>query len=133
MAKKMVCYNGNILAYPNCSDSRVLVKGKVYEVITAKVYRFHTNYVLKGIIGEFNSICFNDVNSLGPIEEKVYTAVSHEMPIIGERYNCSIVDFTIGHPRLLGWSTSPVKSYKYLGNSVYEILTQNSKYIVTIN
>ncbi len=34
MAKKMVCYNGDTLAYPNCSDSRVLVKGNsVYEIL----------------------------------------------------------------------------------------------------
>ena len=34
MAKKLVCYKGDTLAYPTCAASRVLVKGNsVYEIL----------------------------------------------------------------------------------------------------
>ena len=129
MAKK-VRYNGGTLSYYSCSDPTNLVKGKEYEVLGSKDRGWQTDYVLKGIDGEFNSVWFDTVSS---DDDKVYMAIAHEAPKINERYTCYKLNFINGQPKLVGWSTSPVKAINYMGNNIYQVATCNSLYIVNVD
>lgn len=126
MSKKLVKYNGEKKSYYASSDPKVLTKGQVYEVVCEKVSGFHTEYVLKGIKGEFNSIWFDEVST------NVYTAIGNHIPVVGERYECYKIVMNNGAPSCIGWLTSSVKSFSNLGNNIYDIYTQNSRYIVTV-
>ena len=95
MAKK-VRYNGGTLSYYGCSDPTNLVVGKEYEVVLSKDRGWQTDYTLKGIYGEFNSVWFDEVSS----DDKVYMAIAHEVPVIGEKYSCYKMEFMF--PFLIG-------------------------------
>ena len=99
MTKKLVRYNGETMSYYECSDPRVLKKGQIYEVENILESGYHTEYILKGIKGEFNSVWFDNVTET---IVNVYTALSHEKPIIGKRYNCYKISFIDGKPSLQG-------------------------------
>ena len=81
---KRVVYNGGKTSLQSCSDPSVLVKGQVYDVIGEEIGNFHTNYILKGISGKFNSVWFDICNS-----KEVFLAVSHEIPKKGTCLNCN--------------------------------------------
>ena len=88
MAKK-VRYNGGTQSYYGCSDPTNLVVGKEYEVVLSRDRGWQTDYTLKGVDGEFNSAWFDEVSS----DDKVYMAIAHEVPVIGERYSCYKMEF----------------------------------------
>lgn len=127
MAKK-VRYNGGTLSYYGCSDPTNLVVGKEYEVVLSKDRGWQTDYTLKGVDGEFNSVWFDEVSS----DDKVYMAIAHEVPMIAKRYSCYKLEFIGGQPKLIAWSTSTVKGINYMGNNIYQITTRNSVYIVNV-
>ena len=127
MAKK-VRYNGGTQIYYGCSDPTNLVLGKEYEVVFSRDRGWQTDYTLKGVNGEFNSAWFDEVSS----DDKVYMAIAHEVPAIGERYSCYKMEFIKGHPKLVSWSTSTVKGINYMGNNIYQVTTHNSVYIVNV-
>ena len=127
MAKK-VRYNGGTLSYYPCSDPNILDEGKEYEVAFSRDRGWQTDYTLKGVNGEFNSVWFNEVSS----EDKVYMAIAHEVPVIGKRYSCYKIEFINGQPELIGRYTSNVKGINYMGNNIYEVTTHNSVYIVNV-
>lgn len=127
MAKK-VRYNGGTLSYYDCSDPCVLTRGKEYEVIYERDRGWQTDYTLKGVNGEFNSVWFDEVDS----GEKVYMAISHDIPVIGHRYHCSKLEIVNGKPMLSGWNTSVVQAITHMGNNIYHVTTQNSVYIVNV-
>ena len=128
MAKK-VRYNGGTQSYyGSYSDPTNLVVGKEYEVILSRVHDWHTDYILKGVDGNFNSAWFDEVSS----DDKVYMAIAHEVPAIGERYSCYKMEFINGQPKLVSWSTSTVKEIDYMGNNIYQVTTRNSVYIVNV-
>jgi hypothetical protein len=63
------CKGGQRVRYLGCSDAQVtygghddprplLVIGQEYIVETAKIYAWKTDIKLSGIIGRFNSVCF---------------------------------------------------------------------------
>ena len=62
MAKK-VRYNGGTQSYYDCSDPTNLVVGKEYEVVLSRDRGWQTDYTLKGVDGEFNSVWFDEVSS----------------------------------------------------------------------
>ena len=97
MAKK-VRYNGGTQSYYGCSDPTNLVVGKEYEVVYARDRGWQTDYTLAGIDGEFNSVWFDEITS----EEKVYMALSREVPTVGKPCSCYKVDFINGQPKLIG-------------------------------
>ena len=127
MAKK-VRYNGGKDSYYRCSEPTNLIIGKVYEVVYERDRGWQTDYTLKGVEGEFNSVWFDDVVS----NDKVYMAISRALPIIGERYECCKIEFLNGKPTLLGVTTSVVREISDMGNHIYKVGTINSVYIVKI-
>ena len=127
MAKK-VRYNGGTQSYYACSDPTNLVVGQEYDVVLSRDRGCQTDYTLKGVDGEFNSTWFDKVFS----DDKVYMAIAHEVPSIGERYSCYKMEFINGQPKLVSWSTSIVKGINYMGNNIYQITTRNSIYIVNV-
>ena len=127
MAKK-VLYNGGTQSYYDCSDPSNLVVGKEYEVVLSRDRGWQTDYKLKGIEGEFNSVWFDEVSSA----ENVYMAISHQVPEIDKKYPCHKVIFINGQPKLKSCSTSTIKAIKYMGNNIYHITTCNSVYIVNV-
>lgn len=127
MAKK-VRYNGGTQSCYGCSEPTSLVVGKEYEVIHSRDCGFHTDYTLKGVDGNFNSVWFDEVSS----DDKVYMASAHEVPVIGERYSCYKMEFIDGQPKFIARSTSIVKKIDYIGNNIYQVTTCNSVYIVNV-
>ena len=127
MAKK-VRYNGGTQSYYGCSDPTNLVVGKEYEVVLSRDRGCYTRYTLKGVDGEFNSVWFDEVSS----DDKVYMAIAHEVPAVGERYSCYKMKFINGQPKLVTWFTSTVKEINYMGNNIYQVTTRNSVYIVNV-
>ena len=127
MAKK-VRYNGGKESYYGCSDPSTLVVGKEYEVVLARDRGWQTDYTLKGVSGEFNSVWFDDISS----DDKGYMAIAHNGPVIGESYSCYKMEFINGNPKLVSWSTSTVKAINYMGNNIYQVTTRNSTYIVNV-
>lgn len=127
MAKK-VRYNGDKVSYYGCSEPTNLVVGKEYEVVLIRDRGWQTDYTLKDVDGEFNSVWFDDVSS----DDKVYMAIAHGIPVIGERYPCYKLGFIKGHPKLTDWYTSIVKEINYMGNNIYQVTTLHSVYIVNV-
>ena len=128
MAKK-VRYNGGTKSYKGYSTPTNLVVGQEYEVVRSRDLGWQTNYTLKGITGEFNSLWFDEVS---PNNDKVYMAVSHEVPAIGKSYSCKKMEVIKGQPNFTGLTTSTVKDVCYLGNNIYKVTTLNSVYIVNV-
>ena len=73
---KQVRYNGGTESYYGCSDPINLVVGEEYEVVFSRERGWQTDYTLKGVDGEFNSVWFDEVSS----DDKVYMAISQEVP-----------------------------------------------------
>ena len=113
MAKK-VSYNGG--SYYSCYDPTNLVVGKEYEVVVLKDRSWQTDYILKGINGEFNSVWFDEVSS----DDKVYMAIAHKVPVICKSFSCYKIEFINGQPKLVGWSTSTVKGINFMGNNILQ-------------
>lgn len=130
MAKR-VRYNGGTNSYYSCSDPSELVIGKEYEVVFSRDRGWQTDYTLytlKGIIGEFNSIWFDEVPSV----DNIFIAISHNVPVVGKNYYCHKIEFIDGHPNLVGCFIIIVKEINYIGNSIYQITTLNSVFIVHV-
>ena len=125
---KKVRYNGGKESYYNCSEPTNLVVGKEYEVVASRDRGWQTDYKLNGVVGEFNSLWFDEVSS----DENVYMAIAHEVPMIGKSYSCYKIEFVDGQPKLIGRSTSTVKGINYMGNNIYQVTTRNSVYIVNV-
>ncbi len=129
MSKK-VRYNGGTDSYYSCSKPTKLVVGKEYEVVFSRDHVFQTDYTLKGIDGEFDSLWFDEV----PSEDKIYmVATAQEVPVINNRFTCYYIEFFNGKPKPRRIVTSPVKEINYMGNSIYQVTTHNSVYIVNVD
>lgn len=124
----MVRYNGGNLSYYDCSEPTALVAGEEYEVIAENDRGWQTDYTLKGVKGYFNSAWFDDVNST----EATFMALAHRVPTVGERCQCSKLEFVNGKPKLSSWYTTNVKEVSYMGNNIYRVTTHNSVYIVQV-
>lgn len=129
MVKKIVRYNGDSMSFYPCSKPDKLVVGQEYEVVLTRDKGYHTNYTLKGVDGEYNSVWFDDVFN---DEKKIYLGFSEALPQIGERYKCTRLEFVVGSLHLVDCSTSKVQEIEYLGNNVYQVTTLNNIYIVIV-
>jgi len=125
---KLVRYNGGTESYTYCSSPNVLTKGKVYEVVDEKVYNFHTNYLLNGVIGEFNSVWFDTAN---PIPKTTHFALASTVPTVGTcmehfvRFNTTTQEWE----RYL--HSSLIEEIDLIGD-VYVVHTKNSIYLTKI-
>ena len=63
---------------------------------------------------------------------KVYVAIAYEIPEISKRYICYVLEFINEQPNLIAKETSTVKEINYMGNGIYEVITNNSTYIVKV-
>lgn len=134
MAKKMIVrYNGGTQYYYPCTKPDMLVKGREYEVIHINMSDCHTEYTLKGVEGEFNSVWFDVV------EEKeetsfptTYLATSHNFPVVGRSYVCSRIEWTGCRWILEPVITSTVMQVEQIADSTYRVITRNSVYITEV-
>lgn len=127
MEGKFVYYNGNTESYLNCSDPKVLKIGQKYEILSKDVHDWQTNYTLKGVEGEFNSVWF----STSPIP-KTFIAVSHHIPVVGKSLHCYKVQSENLECHLISTHTTTVIEVQQLGNNLYRATTRNSVYYVQI-
>ena len=136
MAKKMVRYNGGRETYYSSSNPNVLKEGQLYEVVHEIDKRFQTNYILKGINGDFNSIWFDTVECINEEpetleqEKTIYFAFSSYVPVEGERLFCARVKDNGYMER--GVRTSNVKAVRRIEDAVYRVETRNSVYLVKV-
>ena len=121
--KKILMYNGGKASYYGCDSHKVLTKGNLYEVVAEKdICGVQTNYSLKGIEGEFNSVWFSE-----PIS---YFAYDSTVPVEGSRLR----DFL----RFDGVSvisvkhTSTIQYVEPIASDTYKVYTQNTLYILKI-
>lgn len=126
---KIVRYNGENRSYYSCSSPDKLIIGATYEVTKSIVKNSQTDYVLKGIDGEFNSVWFDEVL----FEKKAYIAVSNEIPIVGSRYICQKINYAGENVKLTKIRTSIIKSVTCIGNNIYNVKTANTFYIVSVS
>ena len=125
---KIVRYNGGTQCYYDCSEPANLIVGKEYEVVLSRDRGSQTDYTLKGVKGEFNSVWFDEVFS----NDNVYMAIAHKIPKVGERYHLYKMNIINNRLCWLSWNTSIVEGIHYLGNNIYEVTTYNSMYIVNV-
>ena len=120
--KKILMYNGGKDSYKGCSDPHLLVKGKLYEVISEKDLGFQTNFLLKGIPGEYNSVWFSEPTS--------YFAYSYTVPVEDESMK-SLIRFDGINAKHLH-HTSTVSYVESISNDIYKAYTKNTLYIVKV-
>ncbi len=125
---KKVKYNGGKDCICPCSSPSHLKLNKIYEVCLEKDLGVQTNFTLKGVRGEYNSMWF-DV-----IEKAIYLATSYESPKIVKRFKCYAIEEFGEGPEIITRTTSPVLTIEVIDsvNDVYKITTRNSVYIVNI-
>lgn len=127
---KIVRYNGGTFNHYGCSDPAQLVLNKEYEVVSQDVHDFYTNYTLRGVKGTFNSAWF-DVVSEG---SSTFLVLSSEVPTVGKRFQCYLLNFSNGKLKLNTCYTSVVEEVEYLGNNIYQFVTHSGNvYIVMVD
>ena len=123
---KLVRYNGEKVSYKGCDSPTNLVKGKVYEVQFEEDLGWQTNYKLKGLNGNFNSVWFNEV------EIPVVMALSNEQPKLKESMK-DILCFTKNDKLYIKTQkTTPVQSIEKIEENIFKVFTQNTIYIVQV-
>lgn len=122
---KQVIYNGGTDFFHPCSDPSVLIPGKVYTVVKEDVSSWHTEYTLKGVDGEFNSVWFDPIMP-------TYFAVGNYIPHEGYSYRCKKIVITDSGCYMQGWQTSTVQKVEFVGKDTYKVTTYNSIYMVNV-
>ena len=121
--KKILMYNGGTKSYYGCDDPKVLTKGKLYEIIAEKdLHGCQTNYTLKGIEGEFNSIWFSEPTS--------YFAYVSEVPLVGDTMR-NFIYFEGIHPKSIK-HTSTILCVEPITSNIYKVYTKNTLYIIKV-
>ena len=121
---KLVRYNGEKVSYKGCDSPTNLVKGKVYEVQFEEDLGWQTNYKLKGLNGNFNSVWFNEV------EIPVVMALSHKHPELRKPLE-NLLMFNKNEVRQV-LKTTPVQKIEKVEGNVFKILTKNTIYIIQV-
>ena len=121
---KLVRYNGEKISYTGCDSPTNLVNGKVYEVLQEMDLGFQTNYTLKGVKGEYNSVWFDE------IEMPVVMALSSKKPQLHK----PLTNFLIFDKSTIRQviQTTPIQNIERVEGNVFKVLTQNTIYIVQI-
>ena len=124
---KKVIYNGGTESYFSCSEPTNLVVGKIYEVVHENDIDWQTNYYLKGVPGEFNSVWFNEVSNFN-----TYFAISNELPVVGKSCKCNKLELNKNIVEMQELNTETVLSVELLGKNTYKAFTQNGIYLITV-
>ena len=122
-----VIYNGGTMSYNGCSDPKGLVVGKIYEVVAKSVGKFQTDYTLKEMDGQFNSVWFDKVEDF-----PTYLAIGRKVPVAGESYECWRLVINKNVVNSQKAKTSSVRYVELIGKDTYMAITRNSIYVVTI-
>ena len=118
MGKKVI-YNGGKRSYKGSTgNTNLLVKGKMYEVESIYDLGWQTNYKLKEVEGEFNSLWF---------DKPEYMVSGESLPNVGECMICKLID----SGRMI--KTSRVQSVENVGNYVYKVSTTNSIFFLKLD
>lgn len=118
---KFVHYNGGTEDCDKYSVPTELVAGEDYEVI----HETETLYILREVTGRFNPCWFDEASP-------TFMAISEEIPVIGSRCICSKILWSNSKPCMIKFCTSTIKYVENLGNSIYEVRTNNSVYIIQV-
>ena len=121
---KLVQYKGDRISYKGCTSPSLLVVGKIYEVNEEIDLGYQTNYILKEVDGEFNSVWFKKV------ELPVAMALAKEMPNLGKPMK-NLLRFTKNEVRQI-LQTTPVRNIEKIERNVFKVLTQNTIYIIQV-
>lgn len=121
MEEKKVVYNGGVESYSGCTNPSILEIGKVYVVREVNEGKWQTNYKLKGVNGEFNSVWFCD-----PIKPS-YIAIGRKKPVQGGR--TSIYRLCDSWNKI---TTSIILSVESISANIYKVETKNSIYIIQV-
>ena len=98
--------------------------GKIYEVNEEIDLGYQTNYILKEVDGEFNSVWFKK------IELPVAMALAKEMPNLGKPMK-NLLRFNKNEVRQI-LQTTPVRNIEKIERNVFKVLTQNTIYIIQV-
>ena len=123
---KYVRYNGDTISYKGCDSPLILEKGKVYEVQFEEDLGWQTNYKLKGLNGNFNSVWFNEV------EIPVVMALSNEQPKLKESMKDILCFIKNDKLYIKTQKTTPVQSIEKIEENIFKVFTQNTIYIVQV-
>ena len=124
---KKVIYNGGRESYYGCFNPDILTVGKTYIVISEDVREFQTNYKLKGVKGEFNSVWFKEVDTI-----PIYFAVSNKVPEEGKRCDCTKLELYENDAVTQACLTSIVLNVEVIGKNTYKAVTKNSIYLISV-
>lgn len=122
MAELVVLYNGGTVSHYPCSDPLVLKKGKRYQVDDIIDRGYQTNYILRGIDGQFNKEWFDEV--------KTYLAISMATPHVGKPLECTVIEKKDSIIRMSDVKTSIVNSSSKLTSNTFLAETATAYYIV---
>lgn len=129
---KTVKYNGSGISFNGCSPAENLVEGNLYEVICINpVSAVQTNYILKGVDGEYCSSWFEDI----PLKDNGYIAIGFTFPKEGKPYTCYrfCYDNENKPGPFIKCKTTMVKATRHIGGNIYEVKTLNSIYEVEVH
>lgn len=129
---KIVRYNGGTESCYSCTKPDMLVVGRKYEVIYIKKSSWHTEYTLKGVKGEFNSVWFDEVEEESDSFPQTFLAVSNSIPVEGESYECSRLEKVGCIWHLQAVATSTVQLVEQIADNTYRVTTRNSVYITEV-
>ena len=125
MSAKFVKYKGGAMSDYDCADSKDLVVGQIYEVTCSNVSTGHTDYNLRGVIGQFNSVWFDEV----PIHKAFATA----KPVVGYPMTCTKLERKNEDSIVMtSWNTTKVEKIDNIESGTFRVITNNSVYDVMV-
>ena len=124
MSAKFVRYNGGTMSYYGCTEPKDLVVGKIYEVTWSNVRAWQTDYNLKGVKGQFNSVWFDDV--------PIHKAIASVQPTVGHSMVCIKVEQKNGDIAMTNWLTTKVERVDNINPGIYRAITHNSIYDIMV-
>ena len=119
---RKVIYNGGYLRYHNNGDMPDFLQiGHIYTVTSENVSEYHTEYTLKEVPGEYNSVWFDSILP-------TYIATSDSVPVVGKRLSCNRYE----NGRFVGVHATTVYEVQTIGMNTYKVRTRNSVYVVQV-
>ena len=124
--EKVVRYNGNKVTYYSCSSPKKLIEGLHYRVKRTFIEKYQTNYELYGIEGYFDASWFEEV------QNKTFTAVAHNKPVIEKEYKCTIIEIVNEKLHLLNWNLYEIENICQIEENLFKVKAGCNSFIVQI-